>query len=68
VTTQRKGGVRMLMKDLCKNIYVNELKHDNTDESWLSLWYCIVEIVEKSYNEGYEDGRKKRNYKILKDN
>lgn len=49
----------MLMKDLCKNIYVNELKHDNTDESWLTFWYYIVEIVEKSYNEGYEDGRKR---------
>ena len=47
----------MLMKDLCKNIYVNELKHDNTDESWLTLWYYIVEIVEKSYNEGYADGQ-----------
>ena len=55
----KKGGVRMLMKDLCKNIYVNELKHDNTDESWLTVWYYIVEIVEKSYNEGYEDGQKR---------
>ena len=66
MTTQRKGGVRMLMKDLCTNIYVNELKHDNTDESWLTLWYYIVEIVEKSYNEGYADGQKTTATEIAK--
>lgn len=48
----------MLIKDLCKNIYVNELKCDNTDEHWIKLWDYIVEIVEKSYNEGYKDGQK----------
>ena len=37
---------------------MNELKRGNTDESWLNLWYYIVEIVENSYNEGYADGQK----------
>ena len=53
----------MLLKDLCKNIYVNEMKHRNTDVTWLNLWYYISEIVEKSYNEGYKDGQKRETTK-----
>lgn len=47
----------MLTKDLCKQIYLNELKEG--DETSISLWAIISSIVNASYNEGYEDGQKR---------
>ena len=47
----------MLTKDLCKQIYLKELKEG--DETSISFWEQISSIVNTSYNEGYEDGQQK---------
>lgn len=47
----------MLTKDLCKQIYLNELKEG--DETSIELWKMVISIVNDSYNEGYEDGQQK---------
>lgn len=48
----------MLTKDLCKQIYLKELKEG--DETSISFWEQISSIVNISYNEGYEDGQQNR--------
>ena len=46
------------IKDLCKQIYLKELKEG--DETSISFWEQISSIVNTSYNEGYEDGQQNR--------
>lgn len=48
----------MLTKDLCKQIYLKELKEG--DKTSIELWKMLIRIVDNSYNEGYEDGQQKR--------
>ena len=46
------------IKDVCKQIYLTVLEEG--DENSISLWATISNIVNASYNEGYEDGQQKR--------
>lgn len=48
----------VLTKDLCKQIYLKELKEG--DKTSIELWKMLIRIVDNSYNEGYKDGQQKR--------
>ena len=58
MNTQQGGEWGVLKKELCRQIYLNELKEG--DEISISFWEIIYSIVNASYNEGYEDGQQKR--------
>lgn len=45
----------MLIKDLCKQMYLKQLQEG--DEYEIELWSIICIIVNESYIEGYEDGQ-----------
>ncbi len=51
--TEKKAKI----KDLCKQKYRAVIEEG--DETLISFWATISNIVNASYNEGYEDGQKR---------